>query len=53
MHESHRSTALGLGRLVDKLQAMGYELVTVQELLPAAASRRRRERRITALPTRA
>jgi peptidoglycan/xylan/chitin deacetylase (PgdA/CDA1 family) len=32
MHESHRSTALGLGRLVDKLQAMGYELVTVQEL---------------------
>jgi peptidoglycan/xylan/chitin deacetylase (PgdA/CDA1 family) len=33
MHESHKSTALGLGKLVDKLQSMGYELVTVQELL--------------------
>lgn len=32
MHETHASTANGLGRLVDKLQSMGYELVTVQEL---------------------
>jgi peptidoglycan/xylan/chitin deacetylase (PgdA/CDA1 family) len=32
MHESHSTTAAGLARLVDKLQARGFQLVTVQEL---------------------
>jgi peptidoglycan/xylan/chitin deacetylase (PgdA/CDA1 family) len=32
MHESHGTTAAGLGRLVDRLEARGFQLVTVQEL---------------------
>lgn len=33
MHETHKSTAQGLGALLDDLQAKGFELVTVEELL--------------------
>ena len=32
MHETHKSTAQGLGRLLDQLQAQGFELVTVEDL---------------------
>lgn len=32
MHETHKSTAQGLGRLLDQLQAKGFELVTVEDL---------------------
>lgn len=32
MHETHKTTAQGLGRLLDTLQAKGFELVTVEEL---------------------
>ncbi len=32
MHETHKSTARGLGRLLDRLQDQGFELVTVEEL---------------------
>lgn len=33
MHETHKSTAQGLDRLLDRLDAQGFELVTVEELL--------------------
>ena len=32
MHEIHKSTAQGLGRLLDTLQAKGFELVTLEDL---------------------
>ena len=32
MHETHKSTAQGLDRLLDRLEAQGFELVTVEEL---------------------
>lgn len=32
MHETHKSTAQGLDRLLDRLEDQGFELVTVEEL---------------------
>lgn len=32
MHETHRTTAQGLGRLLDSLQAQGFEMVTLEDL---------------------
>ena len=32
LHETHKTTAQGLGRLLDTLQAKGFQLVTLEEL---------------------